>query len=265
MATSYNGWLVDDIGSTIDQSFNINGVKYPGGVRSGDVSIVFKWFLSRLATLEAPRGPSAQYPTGECWGWEVRADKNDSSLWSCHASGTAVDHNAPSHPNGGSRYQGWSNDQIAQIYAWLNEAEVIAWGADFNGTKDPMHFEIKGSVSQVNAAAIRLSGQVVPTQGWDDMATKQEIQDAVQSVVQTAVTDAMNRVLSVVQNISQDVYNGTVSILRADEFKLDQNRRNQDVWNTMAGVLHAPEFAGWQNETRAAANVILGHDQIPKA
>lgn len=164
MANSYNGWPVDD-GSNIDTEFNVVGIKYPGGVRKGSVSIVFRWFLTKLATLETPRGPLQTPPNGECWGWEVRADVNDPGLISCHASGTAVDHNATRHPNGSSAYYGWSTDQVAQIRAWLNEAQVIYWGADFSGTKDPMHFEIQGDQAAVDAAAIRLSGIFPPNSG----------------------------------------------------------------------------------------------------
>ena len=35
-----------------------------------------------------------------CWGYEFRANVNNPSQLSCHASGTAIDYNANRHPNG---------------------------------------------------------------------------------------------------------------------------------------------------------------------
>lgn len=148
MATSYNGWLAVQSGAGIDTSFSAAGVKFPGGVKAGDVATIFRWLIERLNTIE-PVVP------GWCWGWEYRPNVNNPSTLSCHSSGTAIDYNAPNHPNGARGT--WSAAKVSAIRGWLAElGGVVQWGADFTGTKDEMHFEINGSAAQVAAVAARL-------------------------------------------------------------------------------------------------------------
>jgi hypothetical protein len=74
---------------------------------------------------------------------------------SCHASGTAIDYNAPRHPNGQSGT--YKPAQVTEIRKILAEVGgVVKWGGDFHGTKDEMHFEIHGNAADVKAAAARL-------------------------------------------------------------------------------------------------------------
>ena len=67
-----------------------------------------------------------------------------SSVWSNHASGTAIDWNASQHPRGGTQYQGWRDDQVKAIRQLLAtpQGKCFKWGADFQHTKDSMHFEL---------------------------------------------------------------------------------------------------------------------------
>lgn len=157
MATSYNGWPATQSGAGIDTSFSAAGVKFPGGVLAGDVATIFRWLADRLNTIE-PVVP------GWCWGWEYRPNVNNPSTLSCHSSGTAIDWNAPNHPNGARGT--WSASQVAAIRGWLGElGGVVAWGADFSGTKDEMHFEIEATAAQVATVAARLardSGKTPP-------------------------------------------------------------------------------------------------------
>ena len=132
MATSYNGWPAspdkDEIG--VVQSF-----WFPGGVVAGDVTTVFRYFVEQFnARVEPIVG-------GWCWGYNYRANANDPSSLSCHASGTALDLNAPEHPNG---VRGTFTDaQRHEIYKILDECHgALYWldGVD-GGTADEMHVE----------------------------------------------------------------------------------------------------------------------------
>ena len=149
MATSYNGWLAVKDGAGIDRSFAAAGVTFPAGVKSGDVATIFRWLIERLNTIE-PIVP------GWCWGYEYRPNVNNPSTLSCHSSGTAIDYNAPNHPNGARGT--WSASEVAAIRGWLAElGGVVQWGADFSGTKDEMHFEINGSALAVAVVAARIA------------------------------------------------------------------------------------------------------------
>ena len=153
MATSYNGWPVSMDGSGINRAFNVNGLAFPGGVREGAVSVVMTWLVTQLVAVEAPI-------PGTMWGWEPRKNVNNPSVWSNHASGTAIDYNAEKHGNG--VHGTWSVDKIDKIRGILAQLNgVIAWGEDYSGTIDGMHFEIDADESTVNEVASRISnGQV---------------------------------------------------------------------------------------------------------
>lgn len=146
---SYNGWPVVDQSAIVPMV--VAGVEFPGGVLAGDVAIVLtafaQWWHETIEPLKA----------GDCWGYEVRADTNDPNLISCHASGTAIDLNAPDHPNGGSQYAGLGLGQVNAINAKVAEIGCLYWGANFTGVHDPMHIEIQGSAGAVKDAAMRLS------------------------------------------------------------------------------------------------------------
>lgn len=161
MATSYNGWLAVKDGAGIDRAFSAAGASFPGGVKAGAVATIFRWLIERLNEIE-PVVP------GWCWGYEYRANVNNPSTLSCHSSGTAIDYNAPKHPNGARGT--WTVNQVVAIRAILAQlGGVVRWGYDFTGTKDEMHFEIVGSESQCATVAARLGGVPgkpnVPTPG----------------------------------------------------------------------------------------------------
>lgn len=196
MATSYNGWPATKTGAGIDRSFTAAGVAFPAGVRAGNVATIFRWLIERLNTVE-PIVP------GWCWGYEYRANVNNPSTLSCHSSGTAIDYNAPNHPNGARGT--WSTAQQIAIRRWLIElGGVVRWGFDFTGTKDEMHFEIIGSESDVAAVAGRLGGSIgkpgrpntpnipdTPNTEDDDMPySPQDIKQMVHDGVKWALEDA---------------------------------------------------------------------------
>jgi hypothetical protein len=165
--TSYNGWPASDDPNAIgiDTKFGakvgappFGSGGYAGGMKAGDVSTVFVYLINRLHNEVEPmmsEGGSLGYG---CWGWSYRANVNNPSQLSCHASGTAIDYNAPKHPNGTSTGSngggGWSGSQYSKIQAILAEIGVVSWLT----SNDPMHFEIQGNASEVASAAKRLGG-----------------------------------------------------------------------------------------------------------
>ena len=166
--TSYNGWPCSDDPNAIDiQPFgDAYGAPFPGGVRGGDVATVLGYVCTQLHYRVEP------VVSGWCWGYSYRANVNNPSSLSCHASGTAVDWNAVTHPNGGSAYGGFDSAQVAEIRAILAEVQgSVQWGADYSGTKDPMHFEIIVNATTLAAVAASLPGggsAPVPTPDPED-------------------------------------------------------------------------------------------------
>lgn len=157
MASSYNGWIAspDPNAISINKGFSVAGVTFPGGVKSGPVETIFRHLITRIHNEVEPLHP------GWCWGYDYRSNVNNPSTLSCHASGTAIDYNAPNHPNGTSTPNGgggWSISQYNAIKGILNTYEgTVRWLT----SNDPMHFEISGSVSAVARVASKL-GNVTP-------------------------------------------------------------------------------------------------------
>jgi D-alanyl-D-alanine carboxypeptidase-like protein len=153
MPVSYNGWTASanpaDIGIG---SLTVAGVAFPGGVRTGNVAVVLGYVAQRFHSTVEHLVP------GWCWGYNYRLNRNAANL-SCHSSGTAIDCNAPRHPNGvRGTFNAAEVRAIRTILAAV--APVVDWGGDFTGTADEMHFEISGSAAQVAAVADRIRGGV---------------------------------------------------------------------------------------------------------
>ena len=100
--------------------------------------------------------------SGWCWGHAYRPIRGASTL-SNHASGTAIDVNAPRHPLGSSGT--FSATQRARIHAILADCNgVVRWGGDYSGRKDEMHFEInvRPGDARLAALAARVGGGGTP-------------------------------------------------------------------------------------------------------
>lgn len=177
MPTSYNGWEAskDPAAIDVDREFEVLGHRFPGGVKRGDVSTVFRYLIEQLHTRVEPLEAAA---SGE-WGWVYKQSANSPDLISCHASATAIDYNAPLHPN---RKRGtWTADQRAVIVQIIDvELEgVVRWlalkadGGSAKTTPDEMHFEIRGDAAAVARVAAKLDNEE------DDMPTADEIAEAV--------------------------------------------------------------------------------------
>lgn len=145
MTTSENGWPAsedrDALGIT---RLEINGAEFPGGIRGGEVATVLGYlateFHERVEPLEAVG----------CWGYYYRPIRG-SNVISNHSSGTAVDLNAPKHPQG--KTGTFTDNQVQQIRAIIDEVGgVVRWGGDWDNP-DEMHFEIYASADDVTRVA----------------------------------------------------------------------------------------------------------------
>jgi len=145
MVSSQNGWRANDPSV-------ITSISVPGGkiaVHNGGVATIFQ----HLATRFNNEVEKLVWPGN--WGYAERNVRGSADI-SNHASGTAIDLNAPKHPLGTAPTANYSGGQINAIHNIVNFYEgVIRWGGDYVGRKDGMHFEINDgiSVDQVNRIA----------------------------------------------------------------------------------------------------------------
>lgn len=228
MASSYNGWPAspdpDEI--NVDAGFVGGGVRFPGGVRGGDVSTVLGYVADQLAArVETPQVNPDGTGYG-CWGWNYRANVNNPSTLSCHSSATAIDWIAPAHPNGAVNT--FTPAQEATIYDILGEVGgAVQWGGDYTGTVDEMHFEIIVDADYLAEVAAGLGG-IGPSGEWDAMASQAEVQAACDAAIHAAVPGIVNDVVA--------------SVLRAGEFRLTHNDQAATVNGVITDILRAEEF-----------------------
>ena len=148
-ATSQNGWPAST--SLPLSTLSVGAVTFPQGVRSGAphtiLGYVARRFNSEVETLRK----------GECWGYNFRKISGSTS-YSNHASGTAIDVNAPEHFLGASGT--FSAAQVHAIRSILSACDgVVRWGGDYSNRKDEMHFElVKGPGDPAVAALVRKLG-----------------------------------------------------------------------------------------------------------
>jgi hypothetical protein len=149
MATSYNGWPASDDKASIGV---VSSDVFPGGAKAGDVTTVLGYVARQLHARVEP------CIDGWNWGYTYKANVNNPSQLSCHASGTAIDWNAPDHPNGSSGT--FTAAQVTTIYTILAEVEgAVAWLQGY----DEMHFEVCVSAATLAGVAARLGGAAPPS------------------------------------------------------------------------------------------------------
>jgi hypothetical protein len=90
------------------------------------------------------------------WGYAVRRISG-STLYSNHASGTAVDLNATQHPMGTLTRATFSYKEIVRIHNRLKMySGCLRWGGDYRTRPDAMHFELDKALASVVAKAQEL-------------------------------------------------------------------------------------------------------------
>ena len=134
--TSYNGWTVGTPGSVIGiANYAVPGTSVVLPIRSGDVTTVLGYVARRFNAEVEP------LVKGQCWGYDYRPNVNNPSVWSNHASGTAIDLNSLKHPNGATAtFTAAKTAAVRRILAFCGD--VVYWGQDYRGVVDGMHFEI---------------------------------------------------------------------------------------------------------------------------
>lgn len=152
---SQNGWTASP--GLVCRSFVVDGITFPPGIRDDDdvetvLRHVVEQFAARVEPLAAPG----------CWGFSYRANRNDPDSLSNHASGTAVDVNAPKHPNGVATRKTFTVEQVVEIHRILLEVRsAVRWGGDYQGTPDAMHFEVNVDAATLHGVAEELRGGTV--------------------------------------------------------------------------------------------------------
>jgi len=150
MPTSQNGWSASP--DLRLRPLVVAGVAFVPGIRDDDdVATVLGYVLTQVhERVEPLRNPG-------CWGYSYRPNRNDPNSLSNHSSGTAVDANAPAHPNGVPTAQTFTAAQIAEVHAILAEVDgAVRWGGDYTHTPDSMHFEINTDPATLHQVAERL-------------------------------------------------------------------------------------------------------------
>lgn len=168
MANSYNGWPASPSRDAIGvENFFYREKPFPSGVKRGDVTTVFTYLVNALATRVEP------FNNGYgCWGYNYRANANNPSSLSCHASGTAIDWRAPDHPNGVSGT--FTQAQYEEINKILMELEGVV--RHLRGY-DEMHFEIRGTPAEVARVAKKIKAGMVgkfPAPTGEDVALTEQ-------------------------------------------------------------------------------------------
>lgn len=145
MAVSQNGWAAQPSSSGLASLEWITGRVLPG-----DVYTIFDYFCRRFHQSVEP------IRRDHSWGWAYRDVRGASSL-SNHASATAIDLNAPSHPLGHSGT--FNATQMRALRPLLDSLDgAVRWGGDYSGRKDEMHFEINAPRALVAAVAAKIRG-----------------------------------------------------------------------------------------------------------
>lgn len=145
MSTSQNGWPVVDVAATTPLP------AITGRVLSGDVWVIFNYLARRYDAEVEP------IIKGHSWGYAKRTIRGSTTTASNHASGTAVDFNAPAHPLG--KRGTFSKAQVAalrRIYADLDRmagGQLLRSGIDYANRADEMHHEVVGSKAMVARVA----------------------------------------------------------------------------------------------------------------
>jgi hypothetical protein len=198
---SQNGWSAS--ASLPLRPLVVNGVAFAPGIRDDDdVETVLRYVVEQYAKRVEPlRSPG-------CWGWSYRANRNDPNSLSNHASGTAVDINAPAHPNGVATFRTFTAAQQAECHAILTEVDgAIRWGGDYTRTVDAMHWEVVCGPETLHAVAEKIRAKEDPVTPDDIKAIAEYILDT--ETVELRKDDGTSKAIS--------VRNALTRILNPDE------------------------------------------------
>jgi hypothetical protein len=264
MANSYNGWTAPP--ANLDPNFGkrvgappFGSGGFSGGLAAGDVSTVMAYLVSRLHNEVEPMmtDPNTGQLGYGCWGYSYRDNVNNPGQLSNHASGTAIDYNAPKHangtsvgPNGGG---GWTGKQYQQVQEILNGP--LQGSVNWLTSNDPMHFDIRANSTKLAQVAQSLGGYspLPSTDDWFDMATKDELAQVVAEQISAAVPAIAVAVW--MQNITDTSANNLLAVASSYGPSLEQIR---------VMVEDQPVRVWTQSVTDEAANDLLARAAGPK-
>jgi peptidoglycan hydrolase-like protein with peptidoglycan-binding domain len=151
VTASQNGWAVDPV---------LAHFALPGGtvsLHAGSPGAVLAWVGTRY------HNEVQHLVWPGCWGYAHR-NIIGSTVISNHASGTALDLDAPLHPLGTEPTANYTAAEIAAIHRIVGDTHgLIRWGGDYTGRKDGMHFEVNDGVTLAQLDALWASLQGHPT------------------------------------------------------------------------------------------------------
>lgn len=146
---SQNGW---DIYTTQN---SLSVLPYVTGKVHPETLVVFQHLCKRFNAEVEP------ITKGHSWGWAYRPIRGKTTGLSNHASGTAIDLNAPRHPLGARKT--FTPSQVGKIREILKDFEgAVRWGGDYKNRADEMHFEIITSAANLAKVSAKLSGNQKP-------------------------------------------------------------------------------------------------------
>lgn len=177
MATSQNGWPA----ASERKSINIQTFSVP--VSTGTVKVPLRAEAAQpLITMIQwwDRNIEPVYTSGKnagTWGYAFRTIKGYETTLSNHASGTAIDINAPLHPLGARNTV--PADKVAAIRAKARELG-LRWGGDYAKRADEMHFEINYPPSEAvqRAAAAQAAQQTLAQRATETAAYTEAVAEA---------------------------------------------------------------------------------------
>lgn len=150
---SANGWTAND--RSVIASYSLPGGKV--ALRKGDVSVVLLWCANRWHETVEP----LVWPGN--WGYAERLVRGSATSISDHASGTALDLNAPQHPLGVTVARTFSTLEVRAVRAILEYCEgAVGWGGDYRSRPDGMHLFIRTNADGVKRVADKIRAAARP-------------------------------------------------------------------------------------------------------
>lgn len=156
---SQNGWEVATR-RTI-RTYTVPGTDQLLPLREGDAATVLLYVAARFHREVEP------LRTGWSWGYAVRNIRGSARSISNHASGTAIDLNAPAHPLGSAASRTFTPAKIAAVRRIVRDCGgAVRWGGDYTGRADAMHFELVANEADVARFAVDLRRPKTSTPAW---------------------------------------------------------------------------------------------------
>ncbi len=230
MALTYYGFPVLKPGDPRIVPLVYKGHVFPAGV-AADVRDSFLYLIGLLDKRVEPIGLGPL--GGDEWGYSYRENRNASN-WSNHAAGRAIDFNATRHPNGVAIGRTFTTKQIVECR--MIEAELdytVAWGGNYKGVPDSMHWEQRKSAAEFNAAVARHRARYAPKpKEWDEVASEKEVALAVVKALGAAFSGQANTLIdaataATVNRIIDALVDERVNLALRQQFSPDREVSNR--------------------------------------